>query len=102
MHRLPLLVNNVRNRSRYMFFFPEISRTTMARPALAIRQVHTRTIQRTACISLEAVHHNFWSDIGSDDGVHVVGPNVCGEQHPAAMGTCLHHRPQNEFTSTGI
>ena len=76
MHRLTLLVNNVRNRSRYMFFFPEISRTTMARPALAIPQVQTGPIQRTACISLEAVHHNFWSDIGSDDGVHVVGPNV--------------------------
>ena len=102
VHRLTLLVNDVRNRSRYIFLFPEISRTTMARPALAIRRVETGPIQRSACRTLEAVHHNFWSDAGSDYCMHVVGPNVRGEQHPAAMGTRLTHRLQDELTAVDI
>src|SRR5713226_5699216 len=74
----------------------------MARPALAIRRVETGPIQRSACITLEAVHHNFWSDAGSDYCMHVVGPNVRGEHHPAAMGTSLTHRLQNELSAVDI
>ena len=79
-----------------------MSRATMARPTLAIRQVQARPIQRTACITLEAVHHNLWSDIGSYDCVHVVAPNVGGEQQPAAVRTGLNHRVQSKFATTGI
>jgi hypothetical protein len=74
----------------------------MARPPLPIRQVQTGQVQRTACIALEAVHHNFRPDISCYDGVHVIGPNVGGEEHPAAVRTCLNHGPHNEFTATAI
>ena len=93
VHRLTLLVNDVRNRSRYIFLFPEISRTTMARPALAIRRVETGPIQRSACITVEAVHHNFWSDAGSDYCMHVVWSERARRTASSRDGNMPHPSP---------
>jgi hypothetical protein len=59
-------------------------------------------IQTAACITLEVVQDFLGWRIRLDDGMRVIGPNVCGQQSPPPVLTNLPQRLENRSPDDGV
>jgi hypothetical protein len=94
-HRLALLLNNLSNCRGNIITIPQPTRTSVPRPAFAIRPLLTSLAQLPARVRLETSHNLLRLCVRFHHHVDVIRPYMRCEKRPLSMRTNLPYRFQH-------
>ncbi len=98
-HTLSLFTNHVLDRSLYGIRRPQVLRTAMSRPAVAVGSIQTALVQRAAAISFHRCHRLFRFAGNGYDDMYVIGANVNSPQSPTAAGAHIQQASQHDLAA---
>lgn len=83
-HRLSLLIQYIFYRCSKLLLIPQIPRAAMSRPPFPFGRLKLRFCQRARRICFQIFHDPFRFLISLHDYMHVITPDMCGEEPPAS------------------
>jgi len=100
-HGFALLRGDIPNRFPNILILPQPARTSMARPASAIRSV-SHQVQPSAGVGFEIVHDFLGLNVGLHDHVHMIRSHMCSQQTPNTVRADLPQGLQHGLTAISV